>query len=830
MAHLAASIAAPCMILVIALFSQGFQFSDGSSGVYTKSQIFSDKLYNDSMKILNAVRYQEYLGDTDVPSDRIVDIAEIQSNDSLTYKNTSGFAYSLKDLQNWYNSSGSYWHSSSSDNSIVVCEKPDHTYVYYTFEEFSDLYSRQLLEFTYSIDRDTSYDSLEALFLALRYSQYTEAQDFNIKSVKDTQKNVTYTNLWSYTGKITEEKYSPDGYESILDMANNEPNWNGRLEEAYDALDDALGKVGTALNSARLLEDYKEGNTNLTYLFISEKANKVFSNKASYQSNAKAALDEMQKQELYLIMRPTLSESETSLSGIDLSMWQEMITSHSGYTDDFVFAITVDEKFPIQDTLASQKEDYEKYAPLGVPSMASIGLCAVVFVLILGILTAAAGKKASDSHIYLSFFDKWFTEPAAGLVIGIWILGIAFSLEIMDCQNSVDALAVWSVLLALFTCAMFLIGYLSLVRRIKAKNLWKNSFLRWLLLLIKKLWTVFLDFYRELAKNMHSVLKMILVVGVFLFTQFALCGIIFSGGAGCLLFLAAIDIAAMYYFLKRANGWQKILDGLRKITGGDLQYKIPVEKLAGEQLTIAESINSIGDGLNKAVENSVKNERMKTELITNVSHDIKTPLTSIINYIDLLKRENLDDPKIQGYIEILEAKAQRLKVLTEDVVEASKASTGNISLEMADLNFVEMINQVMGEFEEKFEQKRLTMVVNLPTEPVFIRADGRRLWRVLENLFNNAAKYAMQGTRVYVDLQTQNQQADLCLKNISAQPLNFSADELTERFIRGDVSRNTEGSGLGLSIAKSLTTLQGGEFTLYLDGDLFKVVISFRTR
>ena len=245
------------------------------------------------------------------------------------------------------------------------------------------------------------------------------------------------------------------------------------------------------------------------------------------------------------------------------------------------------------------------------------------------------------------------------------------------------------------------------------------------------------------------------------------------------------------------------------------------------QLEAAVSINKIGDGLDRAVEESVKNERLKTDLITNVSHDIKTPLTSIINYVDLLKREDFEDPKIRNYLQVLEEKAYRLKTLTEDVVEASKVSSGNISLEMMNLNLVELVNQTSAEFEEKFEARNLKMIMNLPTEPATIYADGRRMWRVLANVFNNAAKYAMQGTRVYADLEKKDGMACFSLKNISARPLNIPASELTERFIRGDVSRSTEGSGLGLSIAQSLTEMQGGTFELYLDGDLFKVTIKF---
>ena len=242
---------------------------------------------------------------------------------------------------------------------------------------------------------------------------------------------------------------------------------------------------------------------------------------------------------------------------------------------------------------------------------------------------------------------------------------------------------------------------------------------------------------------------------------------------------------------------------------------------------MARYINRIGRGLDAAVEKSLKDERMKTELITNVSHDLKTPLTSIINYVDLLKRKNFTDPEVLNYLEILDSKAHRLKSLTEDVVEASKASTGNLSLEMADLDFIEMLYQVMGEFEERFSEHHLMLMTHFPDSPAIIYADGRRMWRILENLFGNILKYAMENTRVYAEVLLQNNMVIFTLKNISAQPLNIPAEELTERFIRGDVARNTEGSGLGLSIAQSLTELQGGKFELYLDGDLFKVCLKF---
>lgn len=250
--------------------------------------------------------------------------------------------------------------------------------------------------------------------------------------------------------------------------------------------------------------------------------------------------------------------------------------------------------------------------------------------------------------------------------------------------------------------------------------------------------------------------------------------------------------------------------------------------MSGENLELAEEINKVRDGVEKAVDNQMKSERLKTDLITNVSHDIKTPLTSIINYVDILKRENIQDERIAGYIEILNRKALRLKQLTEDLVEASKISSGNITLTMQEINLKQLIKQTNGEFEEKFAAKNLNLICDLPEEQMLIRADGRRMFRVIENLYNNAAKYAMPGTRVYVTGSVEGDTVVFSMKNVSESPLNFKADELLERFVRGDVSRSTEGSGLGLEIARNLTVMQDGTFDLYLDGDLFKVTITFK--
>ncbi len=284
----------------------------------------------------------------------------------------------------------------------------------------------------------------------------------------------------------------------------------------------------------------------------------------------------------------------------------------------------------------------------------------------------------------------------------------------------------------------------------------------------------------------------------------------------------------VFLLLYRNNAeLEKISQAIFKMTEANTDCKVNTEGFSGKGTELAEALNSIGDNLETAIQEQVKSERLKADLITNVSHDIKTPLTSIINYVDLLKREKIQDEKIQRYLEILDQKSQRLKTLTEDLVEASKASSGNIKLEIAEIDLVELIRQTNGDFEEKFQLRHLELISSLPGESVLIAADGRRLWRVLENLYNNTFKYAMENSRVYVDVTQEDGFVYFTIKNISANPLNINAEELTERFVRGDVARTTEGSGLGLSIARSLTQLQGGTLKLYIDGDLFKAQVGF---
>ena len=844
-AHLAAVAAAVCAAMFVMIYQTGIRLDDRGKS-YTESEAFEKQVSNRGSDILVSLAAQDdinYL--KNAGSSAVIDLAEFEekgnTRDSirdLSLKNTSGLAYSVSDLLEW----GKDWEANyyegvyDEDSQVIRCESSDGTSHYFYRTDFKKMVADGTLKINYNTDfleeddfeSKTESEKLDTVADELYY-RYT-SQSENIGNVTDTRTNTEYPGCFFVELSQLDEKFAPQGAENILDAVNKSTEWNGRLEDAYKELftlldciraiqsDEQFNDYETSLASVfHSVGDYTEGSTNLTYLFADKETQTIYTNKKAYSSYAQLEqnLEKIFKEKAYA----------------DLQVWNHTI-DQSFDTKNFVFAVSVDTKFSVADSMADEAENYETYSKLMFPMLAGAIFGSVLWLIGMVWLTVTAGRKPEDEEIHLNGFDRWYTEIAAGAVIGIWLAGMIISGTLianssLGYSHVVVTVIVTCLICGTYTMAWFLIGYLSLVRRIKAGTLWKNSLIRTVLKWIGKCSGKLADFARAFSRNTAEKIKVLLVGGAFLFLQFLIIGCVFSGAGVFLLALMAVDVAVMIFAIRKADGLDLIMDGLKKISDGELQYKINTDTLTGKQKVMAEYINNIGGGLDAAVENSLKKERMQTELITNVSHDLKTPLTSIINYVDLMKRENPTDPKIQEYLRILDEKSQRLKVLTEDVVEASKASTGNIKLEMNDIDFVEMVQQVIGEFEEKFQEKNLTMMVHFTDESSIIYADGQRMWRVLENVFGNVVKYAMEGTRVYAEISNRNKKVTFSLKNISAQPLNISADELTERFIRGDVARNTEGSGLGLSIAKSLTELQGGEFKLYLDGDLFKVMITF---
>ena len=820
---------------------------------FEESQEFNYMVENYMDDVLTQIRL-ENLFETDgmMNRNKEIDVMEYSKNDTANGENVSGIAYSLEELINW----GEDFDSAESDNyaknSVIVCQKPEGTYEYYYTSDFMTRVESGVFDI---IMQDGS--DVDGFLQELQNGKYTSSGFYNFDIV-DMEGNILYTDCWNF-GSALIEKYAPQGAENLLQVVNNSPRLNGKLSVIYDDLAYTLGNIYSDYQNYQMgFEHLEEGNTNFTYIYANNDTKKVVTNKTSYENYAELEKNVQnlisEKDVKYMVIYPKLKDFNSNMNVSKSDKWEKLRSYSSEKKWNSVFAVAVDTTYTIQDQFYQNKVAYDNNIPYFKGTTWLLVLSIILFLGATIWLTLEAGRTAEDEELHLNGFDHWKTEIAAVLIVLIWIVGSYIGIHFwngniytmindiptylkdggtyfeyyyargMDVSSAYMSASLYLPSLSIaelaeiyfyagFTLGCFFMRYVSLIKRIKGRNLWKNSLLRVIVRFIYKI-------YDNRKKTTKTVL---LLCGFFLVQGIA---VLFRNGVTMLLVLLA-DVGVFYVVLNGLLLKEKLKKGIEEIALGNMEYQIPLQGLRGENLKLAEMINGIANGFHMAVEEAMKNERLKTDLITNVSHDIKTPLTSIINYVAILKQSDIADPKIQGYLDILEAKAQRLKTLTEDVVEASKVSSGNISLEYMDVDLVEMIQQTEGEMAEKFEARNLKMIVNLPAEPAVVHVDGRRMWRVLENIFGNAAKYAMPGTRVYADLKLEEDTVDLSLKNVSEHQLNISADELTERFIRGDLSRSSEGSGLGLSIAQSLTTMQGGTFNLYLDGDLFRVNIRF---
>ena len=452
------------------------------------------------------------------------------------------------------------------------------------------------------------------------------------------------------------------------------------------------------------------------------------------------------------------------------------------------------------------------------------GLCSLAALAALIFLLVIAGRRNEDGSVRLTWFDRIPLDLL--IVIYLSLVGCSFALAegLFDYDLLFAALFLVPVWVALGIAFL-----MSFAARARAGTLIKNNLtyhiVRWLWNACKWLWGAL----GTLLRNVPLFWRTLLIWAGLSFAEFLGLGIFDAHGEIFVCwFLEKLILTPLLLFA--VYGMQKLRRGAKAIRSGDLEQKTDLKYLYGPFLEHGEDLNAITDGLQSAVEQRVKSERMKAELITNVSHDIKTPLTSIVNYVDLLSKEELQSERAKEYVAVLARQSARLKKLTEDLVEASKASTGNIAVNAAPVELNVLLSQAAGEFTDRFRQKQLEPVLTAASEQPRILADGQLLWRVFSNLMTNIVKYALPGTRVYLTTSVKDGRAFVTFRNISSEPLNMTGDELTERFVRGDRSRTGgEGSGLGLSIARSLTELQGGEFTVTVDGDLFKAELSFPT-
>ncbi|MBR5127999.1 MAG: HAMP domain-containing histidine kinase, partial [Roseburia sp.] len=454
-------------------------------------------------------------------------------------------------------------------------------------------------------------------------------------------------------------------------------------------------------------------------------------------------------------------------------------------------------------------------------------VCLAVFAASFIFLCCAAGHKKGQNELVQS----WFNRVPLEIYATVFVFAEMFCITLAD-QASWEIAGLDEVLwiivmitLVLFAGLLLTAAGLEVITRMKLGIFWKNTICYWI---ISNLFGGMKQAVGFVADHTSLTLKAVMVVGVNAIVDFFIFLIMMEEGALGLLVLAIKTVAVLLLALSAVSQLKKLKEAGEHMAKGNLTYRVDTTGLFWDFKSHGENLNSVSEGLALAVEERMKSERFKTELITNVSHDIKTPLTSIINYVDLMQKEEVDNIKIVEYLEVLERQSKRLKKLLEDLMEASKASAGTLPVGFEMLEAGVFMVQTVGEFEEKTAAQDLELIIKKPEEPIYINADGRHFWRVIDNLMNNICKYAQPNTRVYINLEATEEEVYITFRNTSKYPLNITSEELMERFVRGDESRHTEGSGLGLSIAQSLMELMHGQLDLVVDGDLFKVILIFK--
>lgn len=476
----------------------------------------------------------------------------------------------------------------------------------------------------------------------------------------------------------------------------------------------------------------------------------------------------------------------------------------------------------------------QKEGLLGV-KISALGLIAFLIGLIN--IVYVSGRRVDREGIHLIAIDAVYLDVALAVSIGAIILCMTPIGEFGDHLFRDKTYLNTDILKVLFAVSLtfgtiIAVTYISmLTKRIKRREVIRHTLIfkicSWLISKFKNIFGSISEKIHLVYDGSPAVMRLVLIFGAYAVVTVICIVMIIAGNFATLMGLAAlagINVVAIYSILKILKTFRDINMGAERLRAGELSHIIPEQGIP-ELRHLASTLNRIADGLKSAVSSQVRAERMKAELITNVSHDLKTPLTSIITYVDLLKNEGLQSDNALKYLGVIDTKSQRLKILTEDLFEAAKASSGNIPVNLEKLNIVSLINQGLGELSDKIEASGLSFKTTLPVDKILVNADGKLLWRVIENVLSNVFKYALPQSRVYIDTTVKAENICISIKNISAYELNISADELMERFKRGDASRHSEGSGLGLSIARSLTELQGGSFHIEIDGDLFKSVI-----
>ena len=491
-------------------------------------------------------------------------------------------------------------------------------------------------------------------------------------------------------------------------------------------------------------------------------------------------------------------------------------------TPEYIFRVFLDPDFPLDDDLRHHYEmlmiGYRfRFAVIGILA-GSMLLSAVCFVFLL----CSAGHRNGREGIVPGFFTGLYFDVLTVIILAATFVGLMILKEPM---SSLEIL----VLVCVFLLAeeiLIMLWLMDLAIRLKLGKWWRHTLI----------YAVLRAFWRGARFLWRGVVSLVEGSSTVLTTVIVYLGICIAEFLGCIFFvqaegvgLWAIEKLVLFFgVLYLALTCRKLLRASEELTQGNEDYHVDTSRMFGAFKEHGENLNSLGQGISRAVAQHMKSERLKTELITNVSHDLKTPLTSIINYANLICQEETENRRIGEYSEVLLRQSERLKKLLEDLVEASKATTGNLEVNLEPCEVGVLLTQAVGEYQRKMAERELELRDSQPQETVRIMADGRHLWRVFDNLLNNICKYAQERSRVYLSVEQKGEEVFIIFRNMSKYALNISPEELEERFVRGDKSRHMEGNGLGLSIAKSLTELQNGKMHIAIDGDLFKVTLVFR--
>ncbi len=567
----------------------------------------------------------------------------------------------------------------------------------------------------------------------------------------------------------------------------------------------------------KYFNQYDSGSSNLYYWIEVGDKKDIYTNLEG-EAGETEAVELVRNYGSYLYYDSEAFYFDTNVGGMEHNYYQNM-RRYNVFGDNSVkMIIGVDPSFPYEDDFAIAQKQFNKLFPWARLSLIFIIVSGVGWLFCLCYLTVTAGHRREDRDIHLARLDQLKTEVLIALMI-LGLSGVAQLALLGVGQNyNTSGGMIVAGSLAFLADAVFMVFYLSLARKVKAETFWENSLIHWCSTGIK-----------AFLKERYMSGRLAAYFCCFTAGSLLLAYLAFGRRLlwSCFV-IAGLIICVFVYLFNWLRSRRRIKEAIRHITAGDLDYKLDLELFSGNERELAEGVNHIAEGLSSAIQESVRDERMKANMITNVSHDLKTPLTAIINYVGLLKREDIQNEHARQYIDVLEQKSMRLKSLMEDLVEISKISSGNVTLHMDEIDLVELVRQTGGEFNEKLEQNGLNVISKFPNDSVMIYADGRQLWRVIGNLYNNVGKYAMPNTRVYAQISQDDTWAVFSIKNISADLVDLPAKDLTERFVRGDEARTTEGSGLGLSIAKTLTELMNGKFEIRMDADLFCAEVKFR--